>query len=213
MRIQEIESLVGITKKNIRFYEQEGLLHPQRSSSNGYRDYSDEDVRLLQQIRLLRQLGVSLEEIRRMQDGSLTVGDAMARQHICLQREIRNLELSQALCEEMEPLSIPLGKLDPEPFLVEMEQLKQKGARFMDQRNKDVRKKATAPVVAAVVMILLMAAVIGILVWAQTVEPIPLPIWLFCALFPAAVCVGVLLALRSRLKELNSKEAEDADKY
>ena len=32
MRIQEVEPLTGITKKNIRFYEQEGLLHPRRLS-------------------------------------------------------------------------------------------------------------------------------------------------------------------------------------
>lgn len=212
MRIQEVEPLVGITKKNIRFYEQEGLLHPRRSSGNGYRDYSQEDVLLLKQIRLLRQLGIPLEEIRRMQSGALTVADAMARQEVCLQREIRNLELSRSLCSKMEHMSIPLCQLDPEPILAEMEELKQKGACFVDHRKQDV-KKITAPVAAALTMLLLMAAVLGILIWAQTVDPIPLPIWLFIALFPAAICVGVILALRSRLKELKSGEAEEADKY
>ena len=32
MRINEVEALVGITKKNIRFYEAEGLLTPRRNS-------------------------------------------------------------------------------------------------------------------------------------------------------------------------------------
>ena len=32
MRINEVERLVGITKRNIRFYEKEGLLSPGRSS-------------------------------------------------------------------------------------------------------------------------------------------------------------------------------------
>ena len=41
MKINEVEALVGIPKKNIRFYESEGLLKPERSS-NGYRDYSEE---------------------------------------------------------------------------------------------------------------------------------------------------------------------------
>lgn len=36
MRINEVEALVGITKKNIRFYEAEGLLTPRRNSENGY---------------------------------------------------------------------------------------------------------------------------------------------------------------------------------
>ena len=65
MKINEVEALVGITRKNIRFYESEGLLTPRRNSENGYRDYGEGEVRTLLQIKLMRKLGVSLEEIRR----------------------------------------------------------------------------------------------------------------------------------------------------
>ena len=67
MKINEVEALVGITKKNIRFYEAEGLLSPRRNSQNGYRDYGDAEVEALRRIKLLRKLGVPLEEIRQMQ--------------------------------------------------------------------------------------------------------------------------------------------------
>ena len=40
MKINEVEALVGITRKNIRFYEAEGLLSPRRNSQNGYRAVS-----------------------------------------------------------------------------------------------------------------------------------------------------------------------------
>ena len=43
MKINEVEQLVGVTKRNIRFYEKEGLLSPGRTD-NGYRDYGEEDV-------------------------------------------------------------------------------------------------------------------------------------------------------------------------
>ena len=65
MRINEVERLVGITKRNIRFYEKEGLLSPGRSSENGYRDYSEADVETLKQVKLFRKLDLPLEEIRR----------------------------------------------------------------------------------------------------------------------------------------------------
>ncbi|MDD6201101.1 MAG: MerR family transcriptional regulator, partial [Firmicutes bacterium] len=39
MKIKEVEALAGIPKKNIRFYEEQGLLLPKRDSENGYRDY------------------------------------------------------------------------------------------------------------------------------------------------------------------------------
>ena len=67
MKINEVETRVGITKKNIRFYEEKGLLNPERNSENGYREYSDEDVAMLQKIKLLRQLSIPIEEILKLQ--------------------------------------------------------------------------------------------------------------------------------------------------
>ena len=65
MKINEVEQLVGVTKRNIRFYEKEGLLSPGRTD-NGYRDYGEADVEALRKIKLLRKLDVPLEEIRKM---------------------------------------------------------------------------------------------------------------------------------------------------
>ena len=73
MKINEVEQLVGITKRNIRFYEKEGLLSPSRNSDNGYREYGEAEVETLKQIKLLRKLDVPMEEIRRMQQGALTL--------------------------------------------------------------------------------------------------------------------------------------------
>ena len=66
MKINEVEAQVGITKKNIRFYEDQGLLKPHRNSQNGYREYGPREVEQLRQIKLLRKLGVPLEEIRQI---------------------------------------------------------------------------------------------------------------------------------------------------
>ena len=44
MKINEVEAAVGVTKKNIRFYEEEGLISPRREPGNGYRSYSEADV-------------------------------------------------------------------------------------------------------------------------------------------------------------------------
>ena len=55
MKIKQVEELVGITRKNIRFYEEQGLLSVERAE-NGYREYSLKDVKRLQEIRFLRKL-------------------------------------------------------------------------------------------------------------------------------------------------------------
>ena len=62
MNIKEIEERSGLSRANIRYYEQEGLLAPARRE-NKYRDYSEEDLETLLRIALLRSLGFSLEEI------------------------------------------------------------------------------------------------------------------------------------------------------
>ena len=87
MKINEVEAQVGITKKNIRFYEEQGLIAPRRNSENGYREYGPREVDQLRQVKLLRKLGVPLEEIRKMQSGTHTVGDGMRRHLVTLERE------------------------------------------------------------------------------------------------------------------------------
>ena len=47
LKINEVEALVGITKKNIRFYEEQGLLTPKRNAENSYREYGDGEVQTL----------------------------------------------------------------------------------------------------------------------------------------------------------------------
>ena len=80
MKINEVEAAVGVTKKNIRFYEEEGLIHPGREPGNGYRSYSAADVERLRRIKLLRKLDVPLAEIRQMLEGECTLADGMTRQ-------------------------------------------------------------------------------------------------------------------------------------
>ena len=127
MKINEVEAQVGITKKNIRFYESQGLLAPRRNSENGYRDYGPEEVEVLRQIKLLRKLGVPLEEIRRMQSGSSTVGDGMRRHLVTLEREYRSLEQSMEFCRALKDREERLDALNAEELLKEMEQMEQRG--------------------------------------------------------------------------------------
>ena len=58
MRIGEIARRVGLTTKALRYYESLGLVTPTRLR-NGYRDYGEDDVRLVRAVRLLNELGDS----------------------------------------------------------------------------------------------------------------------------------------------------------
>lgn len=61
--VGSLAKLAGVTVRALHHYEDEGLLHPERSTS-GYRRYGATDVERLQQILLLRSCGLSLGAIR-----------------------------------------------------------------------------------------------------------------------------------------------------
>jgi Cu(I)-responsive transcriptional regulator len=63
MNIGQASNLSGVSSKMIRYYESVGLLPAAARRANGYRDYGDQDVAILQFVRRTRDLGFSLEEV------------------------------------------------------------------------------------------------------------------------------------------------------
>ena len=216
MKINEVEALVGITKKNIRFYEEKGLLCPVRNSENGYRDYGQAEVEELRRIKLLRKLGIPIEEIRRMQEGKQTVGDGMRRHLVTLERDRQNIDEAVRLCRLLQEREIPLGELDAEDVLAEMERLEQSGASFQNRQRQDVRIRYVAPVAIAAVAVVLLGALMGLLAWGILHDPAAAPPPALTAVLmagPGLLIVGVLLALFQRVKEIGKGEIDDAKQY
>lgn len=216
MKINEVEALAGITKKNIRFYEEQGLLNPRRNLENGYRDYGESEVLTLRRIKLLRKLGVPLEEIRQMLSGTHTIGDGMRRHMVTLERERRNLEQSIILCQDMQNLEIPLSALDAEDILNKMEALEKGGTSFRNTEAQDVRVRYIAPALVTFLMVVLMAALSLLLLWAYRVSPEDAPpFWFLLVIIAvfASVGIGSVLALWQRIREINNGEMDDAKRY
>lgn len=216
MKINEVEALAGIAKKNIRFYEEQGLLSPKRNPENGYRDYGEEEVLVLRRIRLLRKLDVPIDEIRLMLSGTHTVADGMRRHLISLERSQRNLQQAISLCQELTGQDIPISQLDTECLLSQMEAMEQSGTAFRDVAAQDIRTRYIAPVAVTAVVVTFMAALSGLLLWAFSVSPENAPpIWFVLVLVGifTAVGVGCIAALTQRIQEIRKGEIDDAKKY
>lgn len=217
MKINEVEALVGVTRRNIRFYEKEGLLAPARNSQNGYRDYGEAEVAELMRIKLLRKLGVPLDEIRQLQRENATVADGMRRHLVSLEREQKNLEQSMLFCQRMKDQEIKLSDLDAEIWLKEMESMERAGTTFKNKHRGDFRAKRYVPAaVASVVMIVLMAGLIALMLWAFKTDPMgapPLPLLVLLIGIPAVVILGVLFAVIQRWREIGGGEEDEARKY
>ena len=117
MNIKEVEERTGISRQNIRYYEKQGLLHPERNLENDYRVYGEAEISRLNEIKLFRKLGISIEEIRRMLDGELELGTVLEMQKEKLEREKAQLEGALRFCERIRERAISQA----EQYLEEIE--------------------------------------------------------------------------------------------
>ena len=214
MKINQVEELVGITKKNIRFYEEQGLISPDRNRDNGYREYSLKDVDLLNKIKLLRRLDVPLEEIRRLECGEVSMADCLDRHISNFTRRQKELDIMKEMCKEMIDEAVEFKTMKADSYLEDMSKLEKGGVRFMDVKKTDVKKTKRAPIIAAGVTIIFFISMIAFMCWAEINDPeTPIGLaFIFIVIF-AAMIVGVLLALKQRLHEIDGGEINEASKY
>jgi MerR family transcriptional regulator, thiopeptide resistance regulator len=64
--VKQLSRLAGVTPRTLHHYDQIGLLKPSRVGDNGYRYYGEESLLGLQQILFYRELGLPLEEIKKI---------------------------------------------------------------------------------------------------------------------------------------------------
>ena len=100
MKINEVVKITGLTKKAIRLYEERGLITVVRSE-NGYRDYSENDIKLLEQIKLLRTAGVSITDIKLFFSGMLSLDDIIEKRKKEIDAESGLNSERYAFCETL----------------------------------------------------------------------------------------------------------------
>ena len=66
MTIKDVCKKTNLTAKAVRYYEEEGLLKPERIEDNSYINYTEEDLVILKKIKLFRYLDFSIDEIRKL---------------------------------------------------------------------------------------------------------------------------------------------------
>jgi MerR family transcriptional regulator, thiopeptide resistance regulator len=64
--VKQLSDLAGVTPRTLHHYDQIGLLKPSRMGENGYRYYGEESLLKLQQILFYRELGMPLDEIKKI---------------------------------------------------------------------------------------------------------------------------------------------------
>jgi DNA-binding transcriptional MerR regulator len=98
-KVGDLAKMTGLTVRTLRFYDQIGLFSPSGQTESGHRLYSESDLSRLQQILSLKELGLSLEEVK----SALTDGQISPLEIVNLQigRIKEQIRLQQKLLEQL----------------------------------------------------------------------------------------------------------------
>ena len=114
MRIGELAERAGVSTDALRLYERQGLIRSDRRA-NGYRDFPETMVALVELIRLAQSLGFTLAEIgslmRGMESGlnAAQVAEVLAAKRAEIATRIAGLERLTALIDARLDKVCPLG--------------------------------------------------------------------------------------------------------
>jgi DNA-binding transcriptional MerR regulator len=135
-KVGELAKITGLTIRTLRYYDQIGLFSPSGRTEAGYRLYTDHDLTRLQQILSLKELGLSLEQIKSILTGStISLYDIVSMQMDRLRKNIKNqqkllLELEHIinLMQENKPLTV-------ENYTKLMQVMRMNHEKYFDERK------------------------------------------------------------------------------
>lgn len=211
MKIKEVEEITGMTQKAIRFYEEHELVHPKRSE-NGYRDYSEEDVRFLREVAFLRRLQIPIVSIRMLKDGKITLEECMNEHIVKLEKNKLAIDTASELCREIAHSGETISQLELDKY-EESFHVIEEGGRIMNGMEEFNRKKMRSTKFGAFVFIVFILLLEAIIVFAQKADPMPIGLFIVMSLFVLSPIIGILWAANERRKELKKGEEYEAFKY
>ncbi len=117
MKVGELAKRAGLSVRTLHYYDEIGVLTPSQHSEAGYRLYTADDVARLQQIKSLRQLGLSLEEVRDCLERGERSPLAVIEGHLDRLRE--QIALEHQLHDRLEAIALRLRRAE-EPTVTEL---------------------------------------------------------------------------------------------
>ncbi|MCL1863699.1 MAG: MerR family transcriptional regulator [Defluviitaleaceae bacterium] len=115
MRIGELAKKTGVTVRTLQYYDKEGLLAPSGESDGGMRLYTDKDAVRLMQILMMKELGLSLSQIKQRLTHMNTSDDVisvLAEQANDISKKIEQLTDSLSAIEALREEIIQMETVD-----------------------------------------------------------------------------------------------------
>ncbi len=214
MLINEVEYIVGLSKKSIRYYEDNGLITPSRNSDNDYRIYNDKDIEKLKKIKFLRELNVPICDIKKLDGGLLSLKDCMIERISKIQYEELNYIRIKKMCEEIIKSNENFADINITKYFQEVNILGKEGFTM-----RNVRTSKTKKIIGACISSIIFSLLFIFLIFSTTYfqltndEKIPWFMFIFLNLILAFPVLGTIYNLISRIKEILGGEEDEASKY
>jgi len=214
MLINEVEYIVGISKKSIRYYEENGLLNPKRNSSNDYRIYDEDDIERLKKIKFLRELGVPIRDLKMLHNKEITLSECMQDRIYKIDKEKSKYEQAKQMCEEILNNKDEYDFIDITKYFHNINILKKEGFT-MKNINRSRKKKIIEAIISSAIFSLIFIFFIWLFTYLQMteVEKIPWALYVFLILLFGLPIIGIVVNLITRIKEINGGEEDEASKY
>ena len=214
MLIQEVENIVGLSKKSIRYYEDEGLLNVKRND-NKYREYTEDDLQKLKIIKFLRELDVPIRELKLLNDGKLTLTRCMEDRI----KKINNLEANyqkvKIMCEEIINNKETFRNIDINNYFQNIRIMNKKEGFTMNKEKSNKGKKIGGAILASTIFDSFFIFLIGILIYFQITmnEKCPIILFIFLMLVLLTPVIITICNLIARIKEILKGEEDEASKF
>lgn len=214
MFINEVEHIVGLSKKSIRYYEENGLLNPSRNKDNDYRVYSNEDIEKLKVIKFLRELGVSIKELQDLNNKKITLQECMKDQLKKINTEEEKYHKIKSICLELSESNESFDNINISEYFKEINILNKEGFTMRNTKTSKT-KKIIGAVTSSIIFGALILFVPVMITYFEFTEEVgmPIPVYLFIMALFAFPTIGIIYNLVTRIIEINGGEEDEASKY
>lgn len=214
MKINEVESIVGLSKKSIRYYEEMGLIVPSRNKNNDYRVYNKNDIEKLKKIKFLRELDVPIKEIQELNDKKISLKSCMENRLSKIENEEEKYQKVRMMCQEIIELNEEFETIDISKYFQGVSKLNKEGFTMYNVKTNN-KKKIIGAVLSSSVFGGILLLIIVLLVVGQIKDTFYLPMVIF---LPLLIMLGlplicIIYNLVIRIKEILGGEEDEASKY
>mgnify|MGYP000531506165 FL=1 len=169
---------------------------------------------VLKKIKLLRKIGISVEDIKSVLNDNVTLENCLEKYLDVLEKQKSNLTNMYNLTEEIINQKCELNNLKTDEWLEEMENIEKEGIDFVNISKIDIHmKKKMGAIIGGAVMIVFMLFLIGMFLWGNSVDPIPLGLLIVLVAIPVVIIVCIIGVLIGRIREIDGGEEDEAAKY